>query len=160
MALEKEDTLDLNRLFQRAIFEVNFSPSSTRFQVVCQCGSNKGSVTWSQVPGHRKWFGTNNPPLLLLNDLGSLTCLRWQLSSKFSASCFFFQASCLPDFCLVSLTVLASLQFNSVRYTANAYSTRGPDEVIAKSSIWLKLYQMNICNLSRKDQQSFFQNMN
>ena len=121
MALEKEDTLDLNRLFQRAIFEVNFSPSGTRFQVVCQCGSNKGSVTWSQVPGHRKWFGTNNPPLLLLNDLGSLTCLRWQLSSKFSASCFFFQASCLPDFCLVSLTVLASLQFNSVRYTANAY---------------------------------------
>ena len=37
---------------------------------------------------------------------------------------------------------------------------KGPDEVIAESTIWLKLYQMNICNLSRKDQQSFFQNMN
>ena len=34
------------------------------------------------------------------------------------------------------------------------------DEDIQKSLIWLKLYQMNIWNLSRKDQESFFQNMN
>ena len=39
-------------------------------------------------------------------------------------------------------------------------STRGRDEVIAKSPIWLKLYQMNIWNPSRKDQKSFLQNMN
>ena len=38
--------------------------------------------------------------------------------------------------------------------------TRGPDEVIAKSLIWLKLYQMNIWNPSRKDKKSFLQNMN
>ena len=41
-----------------------------------------------------------------------------------------------------------------------AHATRGPDEVIAKSPIWLKLYQMNIWNPSRKDKKSFFQNMN
>ena len=40
------------------------------------------------------------------------------------------------------------------------FATRGPDEVIAKSAIWLKLYQMNIWNPSRKDKKSFFQNMN
>ena len=38
--------------------------------------------------------------------------------------------------------------------------TKGPDEVIEKFPIWLKLYQMNTCNLSRKDQESYFQNMN
>ena len=40
------------------------------------------------------------------------------------------------------------------------HCTRGRDEVIAKSPIWLKLYQMNIWNPSRKDQKSFLQNMN
>ena len=45
VALELEDIIDWNRLFQQAMFEVNFSPSGTRFQVVCQCASNKGSVT-------------------------------------------------------------------------------------------------------------------
>ena len=38
--------------------------------------------------------------------------------------------------------------------------TKGLDEVIAKPPIWLKLYQMNIWNPSRKDKKSFFQNMN
>ena len=33
---------------------------------------------------------------------------------------------------------------------------KGPDEVIAKPPIWLKLYQMNIWNPSRKDKKSFF----
>ena len=134
MALEIKDTLDWNRLFQQAIFEVNFSPSGTRFQVVCQCGSNKGSVTWSQVPGHRKWFGTNNPPLLLLNDLGSLTCLRWQLSSKFSASCFLL----LPGKpCLLSSEpyCLSITPMQSVRYTANALKV--------SVNIWKKLKNYN-----------------
>ena len=43
---------------------------------------------------------------------------------------------------------------------SSEHSTRGPDEVIAKSPIWLKLYQMNIWNPSRKDKKSFLQNMN
>ena len=34
--------------------------------------------------------------------------------------------------------------------------TKGPDEVIAKPPIWLKLLQMNICNPSRKDHKGFF----
>ena len=45
-------------------------------------------------------------------------------------------------------------------HETKAWCTRGPDEVIAKSPIWLKLYQMNIWNPSRKDKKSFFQNMN
>ena len=47
--------------------------------------------------------------------------------------------------------------FHIILYTV---LTRGPDEVIAKSPIWLKLYQMNIWNPSRKDKKSFLQNMN
>ena len=40
------------------------------------------------------------------------------------------------------------------------YHTKGQDEIRAKFLIWLKLYQMNICSLSKKDQESYFQNMN
>ena len=42
----------------------------------------------------------------------------------------------------------------------SAQCTKGLDEFIGKSSIRLKLYQMNIWNPSRKDKKSFLQNIN
>ena len=39
-------------------------------------------------------------------------------------------------------------------------STRGRDEVIGKSSIWLKLYLVKLLNISRKVSKRVLQNMN
>ena len=40
------------------------------------------------------------------------------------------------------------------------YFTRGQDEVIGKSSIWLKLYLVKLLNISRKVSKRVLQNMN
>ena len=41
-----------------------------------------------------------------------------------------------------------------------SHGTRGWDEVIGKSSIWLKLYLVKLLNISRKVSKRVLQNMN